>query len=237
MTGTTRTKTTMSQIFKAMAAVMADMEAIGKDQKNQQQGFKYRGIDQVYNALHPLLAKHKIFTTPEVLEKQRDERVNKNGTVLAFVSLRIKYTFWCEDGSSVSCIVEGEGMDSGDKASNKAMAIGHKYALLQTFCIPTEDMDDPDAEVHEVQPLTISAKDLQTVRALMKDTDTEEEAFCQWLQVDCLESILATHVGNVLGALNKKKEAMKKGTKGSPNRLNSIISQQQQQQPQRGAVQ
>lgn len=141
------------KIFAAMAGVMADMEAIGKEQKNQSQGFKYRGIDQVYNALHPLLAKHKVFTTPEVLEKAREERTNKNGTVLAFVSLRMKYTFWCEDGSSVSCVVEGEGMDSGDKASNKAMAIAHKYALLQTFCIPTEDMSDPDAEVHQLAPM------------------------------------------------------------------------------------
>lgn len=140
------------KIFEAMAGVMEDLTAIGKDQKNVQQGFKYRGIDQVYNALHPLLARHKIFTTPEVLDKAREERTNAKGTVLAFVTMRVKYTFWTDDGSSVSCTVEGEGMDSGDKASNKAMAIAHKYALLQTFCIPTEDMDDPDAQVHEVAP-------------------------------------------------------------------------------------
>lgn len=143
-------------IFKAMAAVMADLEAIGKEKRNQQQGFNYRGIDDVYNALHPLLAKHGIFCTPEVLEKTREERTNKNGTVLAFTGLRIKYTFWTTDGTSVSCVVEGEGMDSGDKSSNKAMAVGHKYALLQTFCIPTEDMVDPDAEVHQVEPRAVA---------------------------------------------------------------------------------
>jgi hypothetical protein len=135
-----------------MTAIMADMDAIGKNQKNQQQGFMYRGIDQVYNALHPVMAKHKVFTTPEVLDKTREERTNKNGTVLAFVSLRVKYTFWASDGSSVFCIVEGEGMDSGDKATNKAMAVAHKYAMLQAFCIPTEDMIDPDSQSHEVAP-------------------------------------------------------------------------------------
>ena len=140
----------MAAIYESMAAIMADLSAIGKDQRNQQQGFNYRGIDQVYNAIHPLLAKHKVFTTPDVLEKHRVERVNAKGTVLAFVTLRIKYTFWGADGSSVSCVVEGEGMDSGDKASNKAMAVAHKYAILQTFCIPTEDMPDPDAETHEL---------------------------------------------------------------------------------------
>lgn len=140
------------EIYTRMAAVMADIGAIGKDSRNQQQGFNYRSIDAVYNALNPLLAKHGIFTTPEVLEKTREERTNKHGTVLAFTCLRMRYTFWAPDGTSVACVVEGEGMDSGDKSSNKAMAIAHKYALLQTFCIPTEDQKDPDADVHEVTP-------------------------------------------------------------------------------------
>ena len=142
--------TDKAKIYAAMAAVMADMVSIGKDSTNQQQDFKYRSIDAVYNALNPLLAKHGIFTTPEVVEKTREERTNSKGTVLAFTCLRMKYTFWADDGSSVSCVVEGEGMDSGDKSSNKAMAMAHKYALLQTFCVPTEEQKDTDAEAHEL---------------------------------------------------------------------------------------
>jgi hypothetical protein len=139
-------------IYERMAAVMADIEAIAKGQTNASQGFKYRGIDDVYNSLHTILAKHQIFTTPEVLVKDREERTNKSGTVLAFTTLRMKYTFWTVDGSNVSCVVEGEGMDSGDKSSNKAMAVAHKYALTQTFVIPTAEEKDPDAHVHEVEP-------------------------------------------------------------------------------------
>lgn len=214
------------QIYKAMAGVMADMEAIGKDKRNQQQGFNYRGIDDVYNVLHPLLAKHKIFTTPEVLERWREERTNNKGTILAFVSLQMKYTFWCEDGSSVSCVVIGEGMDSGDKATNKAMAIAHKYALLQTFAIPTADMVDPDSECHELQaetePQLIGKKDIEKIRAMMKETDTDESAFCQWLKVEKLEDIWVQNLNGVLQALQKKKAAMNK----QPSRLNQIMEQQ-----------
>lgn len=143
------------EIFERMAFVMDEIEAIGKDKKtNMGNGgsFSYRGIDQVYNDLHPLLAKHKIFTTPKVLNNQREERTNKGGTTLLYSRVEMQYTFWTIDGSSVECSVIGEGMDSGDKATNKAMAIAHKYALLQTFCIPTEDMPDPDSEVHEIKP-------------------------------------------------------------------------------------
>jgi hypothetical protein len=144
------------KIYAAMAAIMKETDAIGKDQRNQQQGFQYRGIDDVYNAMHHVLAKHGVFMTPEVLDKSREERTNAKGTVLAFTIMRMKYTFYAEDGSSVSCTVEGEGMDSGDKSSNKAMAVAHKYAMLQTFCIPTAEQKDPDAEVHEVRPHTNS---------------------------------------------------------------------------------
>lgn len=224
MSGAQRMK--IMQIYKAMAGVMADMEAIGKDKRNQQQGFNYRGIDDVYNVLHPLLAKHKIFTTPEVLERWREERTNNKGTILAFVSLQMKYTFWCEDGSSVSCVVIGEGMDSGDKATNKAMAIAHKYALLQTFAIPTADMVDPDSECHELQaetePQLIGKKDIEKIRAMMKETDTDESAFCQWLKVEKLEDIWVQNLNGVLQALQKKKAAMNK----QPSRLNQIMEQQ-----------
>lgn len=139
-------------IYPALAAIMNEIPAIAKDSQNTQQGFKYRGIDSVYNALNPIMAKHGVFMAPEVQEQSREERTNKNGTVLAFVTLRMKYSFYAQDGSSVSCVVCGEGMDSGDKATNKAMSIAQKYALFQVFCIPTKETADPDAESHEIKP-------------------------------------------------------------------------------------
>jgi hypothetical protein len=140
------------QIYGKMAAILKEVEAIGKNARNETQKFNYRGIDDVYNALNPLLAKHGVFMTAQVLGKSREERTNKNGTVLAFTTLHMRYRFYADDGSSVETEAEGEGMDSGDKSSNKAMAVAHKYALLQAFCIPTKDIDDPDAEGHEVTP-------------------------------------------------------------------------------------
>lgn len=148
----------MKNIYQTISDVMAEIGAIGKDKKNQSQGFMYRGIDAVMNALSPALVKHKLFVVPEILEQIREERTNKNGTTLIYSVCKIKYTFYAEDGSSVSAIVIGEGMDSGDKATNKAMSIAFKYACFQVFCIPTEEMVDPDAEVHELAPKTTKAE-------------------------------------------------------------------------------
>lgn len=136
-------------IYESINAIMQEVPAIAKEKQNAQQGFKYRGIDDVMNALQPLLAKYKVFVTPEVIDQQRQERTTGRGGNLLYSIVTVKYTFYAEDGSSVAAIVTGEGMDSGDKATNKAMAAAFKYALFQTFCIPTEEMKDADAETPE----------------------------------------------------------------------------------------
>lgn len=134
------------KIYAAIAEAMNEIGAIGKNKRNQQQGFQYRGIDDVMNALYPILSKHGLFLAPEVLEHTREERTTKSGGNLIYSILKIRYTMYADDGSSVSATVIGEGMDSADKSSNKAMSVAMKYAMFQLFCIPTEEMIDPDSE-------------------------------------------------------------------------------------------
>lgn len=142
----------MAEIYQAIIGVMSDIGAIGKEKYNSQQGFKYRGVDDVMNALQPSMVKHGLFVVPEIIDQKREERQTKNKGNLIYSVCTVRYTFYANDGSSVQCVVVGEGMDSGDKATNKAMSIAFKYACFQVFCIPTEEMKDPDAEVHEVTP-------------------------------------------------------------------------------------
>lgn len=136
-------------IYEAISRCMEEIGAVGKDAVNKQQGFKYRGIDAVMNAINPALVKNHVFIVPEVLEQQRHERTTSKGSVLIYSICRIKYTFYAEDGSCIEAVTVGEGMDSGDKATNKAMAIAFKYACFQVFCIPTEEMKDPDEETQD----------------------------------------------------------------------------------------
>lgn len=135
-----------AKIYSALCSAMAEIGAIGKNDRNTQQGYKFRGIDAVYNALQPVLIKNRIFVVPEVLEQTREERQTQKGGNLIYSILKVKFTFYADDGSNVSATVIGEGMDSGDKASNKAMSVAFKYACFEALCIPTEEMRDPDAE-------------------------------------------------------------------------------------------
>ena len=143
----------MSDIYQAITDIMSEGYAITKDKRNQKQGYVYRGIDDVMNTFQPLLAKHHVFVVPEVLERERQERATykdgKQSGTLLYSILTMRYTFYAEDGSSVSAVVIGEGMDSGDKASNKAMSVAFKYACFQVLCIPTEEMVDPDTDTPE----------------------------------------------------------------------------------------
>lgn len=162
-------------IYETICAVMSDVGAVGKNSRNQQQGFMFRGIDDVMNALNPAMIKNKLFVVPEILEQTREERTNAKGTTLIYSICKIRYTFYAEDGSSLSAVVIGEGMDTGDKATNKAMSIALKYACFQVFCIPTEEMkrDDPDSEDHEVTKMANNPANQVTREDLLKSVNNE----------------------------------------------------------------
>ena len=145
------------KVYEKIAAVTAELSKIGisKDSKNQSQGYAFRGIDQVYGALSPLLSKHGLCILPRVTDRQVIERQNRQGTALFYVTLTVEFDFVAaEDGSKHTVITVGEAMDSGDKASNKAMSAAYKYAAFQAFCIPTEGDNDADSQTHEVAAAT-----------------------------------------------------------------------------------
>lgn len=147
-------------IYGKIADCMKQLGAVGKNSRNEQQKFMYRGIDAVMNALNPVMTANRVFCVPEVLEQTREERQTRNGGNLIYSILKMRYTVYAEDGSSINAVVTGEGMDSADKSSNKAMSAAYKYAMFQIFSIPTEEMHDPDADTPpESTPLPAAKPD------------------------------------------------------------------------------
>jgi hypothetical protein len=118
---------------------------IGKTGRNEQQGYAFRGIDAIYNALAPALVEAHLIMLPTFGERIVSERVTPKGGTIFTVVLPATYALICtDDGSKVDVHVVGEGMDSGDKATNKAMTAAHKYAAVQAFTIPFAGVDDAD---------------------------------------------------------------------------------------------
>lgn len=180
-------------VYKAINAVQAELAALGgisKNRKNIQQNYSFRGIDDVYNTLAPILAKHKLLILPKVLERTCEERKDRKGYPLFYVTLKTDFYFTSsDDGSYFVATAYGEAMDSADKATNKAMSAAYKYVCLQAFAIPTDGDNDADSTTHElagqeqtqkakVNPETIKqingCKDLHALGALYGLLEPEE---------------------------------------------------------------
>lgn len=136
-------------VHERMVDILAELPPIGKDQRNEQQGFMFRGHDDVLNALNPLLAKHGVLVIPDVLERVTEQRTTAKGSVMFEVNLHVRYRFYGAAGDSIEASTWGEGTDMGDKATNKAMTMAFKNVLNQAFAISNKEMADADADTPE----------------------------------------------------------------------------------------
>ena len=158
----------VKKVYQAISNVANEIIAnggIAKEKPAKEKGksiaygapdYAFRSIDQVYNALGPALVKHKLIILPRMIDRQVTERISSNGKTLFYVVVSGEFDFIStDDGSQVTIKTFGEAMDSGDKATNKAMSVAYKYAAFQAFCIPTEEtIQDADTENHEVLPVS-----------------------------------------------------------------------------------
>ena len=165
----------MSEVYKAIAQVTAALgrSGIEKNRKNTGQGYNFRGIDDIYNALSGELAAADLCIIPRVVEREQVERQTAKGGTLFYVTVKAEYDIVsAKDGSSHTACAYGEAMDSGDKATNKAMSAAYKYLAMQLFCIPTEGDNDADASTHEVAPafdVHAARRQISTLPEVTKD--------------------------------------------------------------------
>lgn len=177
------------KVYEAINAVQAALSKTGisKNRRNTQgSGFMFRGIDDVYQAIAPLLAEHHLCIIPRFVARICDERQSKAGGALFYVTVEAEFDFVSsEDGTKHTARTFGEAMDSGDKATNKAMSAAYKYAAFQTFAIPTEGNPDADAETHEVaaKPLPATLKITPTDGAMDRLGNDEERTYIRELAV------------------------------------------------------
>lgn len=152
MSETKKVYQAINRVQKALAK-----EGITKDRKNQQQGYNFRGIDDVYNAISGLLAENGLCILPRMVSRECIERQSAKGGTLIYTIVEAEFDFVCsEDSSSHTVRTFGEAMDSGDKSCNKAMSAAYKYAAMQTFAIPTEGDHDTENVTHELAPQPVA---------------------------------------------------------------------------------
>lgn len=207
-------------VYAAISGVMAKLatSGIGKDRRNEQQNYAFRGIDDVYNALAPLLSAEGLVILPRCISREVTERVNRNGTPLFYVVVDVEFHFTStKDGSAHIVRMPGEAMDSGDKATNKAMSAAFKYACLQAFCIPTEGDNDADATTHEVAPrikpiakqlpAKMGVAEVKAIIDLAATVGVDTDRICAAYGVNSLSDIDLSHLASIIDKLQQKAKA------------------------------
>ena len=180
-----------AKIYEAISNVMKEVGAVSKNDTNKFDNYKFRGIDAVMNALHPAMVKNHVFVTPEVLESFREERASsKDNKTMMYTILKVKYTFYTDDGSSVESVVIGEAMDRSDKSTNKAMSAAFKYACFQTFCIPTEEMQDSEVDTIELDGTQVVTKNQ---KSNPQKSNPQNEAVANKQMVESVDQDLVPH--------------------------------------------
>ena len=167
------------KVYKAINAVQSELAKVGitKSRTNHQgSGYKFRGIDDIFNTISPLLATNGLCILPRVLNRENVERLSKNGGALFYITVEVEFDFVSsEDGSKHTVKTFGEALDSGDKATNKAMSAAYKYAAIQAFAIPTEGDNDTENQTYEIQTSTVNQNQIADLMAAMDETNTMDE--------------------------------------------------------------
>jgi hypothetical protein len=135
------------RVYSAITAITAELARCGiaKSKINEAEQYAYRGIDDVMEALAPLLAKHRLCVLPRVLERTSCDRASADGEPAISVAIKIAFDIVsARDGSSHTIEAYGEALDSADKATSKAMSSAYKSAMVQAFCIPVRGSDEPE---------------------------------------------------------------------------------------------
>lgn len=209
-------------VYQLIAEVASEIahEGISKSRKNQQQGYSFRGIDDVYNALAPIIAKHGLVILPRCLSRELIERQTMKGGVLFYVTVEAEFDFVSShDGSRHTVKTYGEAMDSADKATNKAMSAAYKYAAFQTFCIPTEGDNDADAVTHQVAaaqkqaamapaasgPEMLTKDEIANINALAQEVGAEIKPILTFYKVGSLNFIPRAKYQSIIKSLEKKR--------------------------------
>jgi len=157
-------------VYQALAAVMSEVRALEKRDRNTHFNFNFRGIDATLNALGPAFRSHGIIPIPRLLEINYRDVSTSKGKPAREVTLQVEYTFVGPRGDqSIPVVVPGESMDEADKGTAKAMSVAMRIALLQTFALPT---DEPDPDASDVSRGTEYQPDIDGIRDAILDDKT-----------------------------------------------------------------
>jgi hypothetical protein len=217
----------VGKIYGLIPKIMNEVGVIAKDRNAATGGggsYKFRGIDDVFNAFQPVLARNGVFCVPTILKAERDERQSSAGKLLLYTILQVQFRFFADDGSFIEAVMIGEAMDSGDKSANKAMSAAMKYAFFQVFCVPTEEEDnDTENQTHEDTTKKESLLDA-SISQVFSERPENAGAYCE----NCRTELVLSKAGTGYYC-PRFKEGPEPHTRFPADQLQGVINSQRQE--------
>lgn len=203
-------ETTSPRVYAAIHATQKILSARGVDKNQKTTGgasYKFRGIDDLYNALAPALAESGLVILPRIINRECQDRQTKGGAVMQHVVLTVEYDLVAaSDGSIHTVRSVGECFDSGDKATNKAMTAAFKYLCFELFCIPLTGSDDADATNYELESDFVDAVQIEILNDALAKREIPVADFCAIARINDLAELRSAKFA---GALRHIKEMQK----------------------------
>lgn len=144
----------------AVGYVMRNVGVIEKSKDSAGKGFKfkYRGIVEVMNALHPIMAEvglviypSKVDYTQEWVDKIKDGR--RTDEVERMTTATYEFTVRGPGGDSFTGEVVADAVMARDKSAIAASSYAWRTFACLLFNIPTTDMTDPEEDNTPVAPM------------------------------------------------------------------------------------
>ena len=205
-------------IYEKMSAITAEIGVVEKNlnvKVNSNSSYKAVSERDVLDAVKPIEQKYRVYSYPanrkivdcDVLTKETEYNGTITRTNTLFMRVETVYRFVNIDKPDefIETTVYGDGLDTGDKASGKAMTYADKYALMKAYKLSTGD--DPDKEASPEHGYEKKAEPKATTKqiALVEDlyTDEEIERICKKAKITKIEDLT---VAQASALIQKRKD-------------------------------
>lgn len=178
-------------LYARLAAAAREVGPIEKGERNTQQGFDFRSIEQITGRARTVFARYGLALVPtRVVSVSSAPVESSRGAAGWRTTVTMEYSLGANVGDrteSLTLQMAGEAVDYGDKSTSKAVQMAFKYALTEALLIGAEA--DADAETHDLKPVP-DLSELIAAQVAVFDRWTLDERRRQW--VDAVHRVGAT---------------------------------------------
>jgi hypothetical protein len=189
----------------ALALAQSEMPRVVRDKPNTSTNSKYATLQNISSKVDPVAHKHGFSMSFGTAESNLADHYRVTG-VLSLGMCSRNYQI---DVPSDSMGMKGNPTKTKTHGMASAITYGRRILKTNMFDIAIVDHDD---DGNAAGGLTnISAEQLEVLRELMTETDTQDEPFCKAFSIDRVENLPASEYKNAITKLNTKKRRMTDG--------------------------